>query len=238
MDAVSRALNFDPLARPYRWLEYATFGQALERCRFHYLPALTGARRALILGDGDGRFLAQLLALNPHLQADVVDISPAMLRVLEKRLTPEARRRITLHQTDARGFIPPGNEYDLVATHFFLDCLFEPEILLLLGRIAPQLAPDALWVVSEFSIPGGRAASWLGKVIVSGLYQSFGWITGLRVRTLPDYAPLLRTAGFVLSEENHRLCGLLVSQLWQYPISPLRQPLATRETPTLKNGVS
>ena len=52
MDAVSRTLNFDRLARPYRWLEYATFGRTLERCRFHFLPALTSARRALVLGDG------------------------------------------------------------------------------------------------------------------------------------------------------------------------------------------
>ena len=90
MDAVSRELNFDPLARPYRWLEYATFGRALERCRFHFLPALTGARRALVLGDGDGRFLARLLRANPELEADVVDCSPAMLRLLQR--TAQARR--------------------------------------------------------------------------------------------------------------------------------------------------
>ena len=30
--------NFDPIARPYRWMEYLTFGPALARCRNHFLP--------------------------------------------------------------------------------------------------------------------------------------------------------------------------------------------------------
>lgn len=216
MDAVSRALNFDRLARPYRWLEYATFGHALQRCRLHYLPALTKSRRALVFGDGDGRFLAQLLAVNLHLQADIVDISPAMLRTLHQRLPSEARERVTLHHADARSFIPPAHTYDLVVTHFFLDCLFDSQIAALIDRARMQLEPEALWVVSEFAIPRGRIAASAGKLIVSGLYEAFGWITGLTVRTLPDHATQLRNAGFVLSQEKRWLRGLLLSQLWQH----------------------
>ena len=59
------AANFDLIARPYRWLEYLTFGPALARCRNHFLPQLTDRRAALVLGDGDGRFLARLLAPTP-----------------------------------------------------------------------------------------------------------------------------------------------------------------------------
>ena len=215
---MSRALNFDPLARPYRWLEYATFGLALERCRLHYLPALENSRRALVYGDGDGRFLAQLLRANPQLHAYVVDVSSAMLRVLEQRLTPEARARVTLHPCDARDFAPPAGKFDLVITHFFLDCLFESEIAALITRIRPHLEPEALWVVSEFAIPVGRGASSVGKLIVSGLYQAFGWITGLPVRELPQYATELRNKDFVLHQEKRWLRGLLVSQLWQYSL--------------------
>jgi SAM-dependent methyltransferase len=83
------APNFDSLARPYRWMEYLTFGSALQRCRTHFLPQLSGRcpalGTALILGDGDGRFLARLLAANPHLSVDAVDTSAAMLRQLTRR---------------------------------------------------------------------------------------------------------------------------------------------------------
>ncbi|MCU1248095.1 MAG: methyltransferase type 12 [Edaphobacter sp.] len=59
--------SFDRIARPYHWLEYLTLGKALERCRNHHLPQLLDRRHALVLGDGDGRFLAQLLKQNPNL---------------------------------------------------------------------------------------------------------------------------------------------------------------------------
>ncbi len=212
---MSRRLNFDRLARPYRWLEYATFGRALERCRFHYLPALIGARRALVLGDGDGRFLARLLQANPQLEADVVDISPAMLSLLSQRLGPEARKRICVHEADAREFVPPGTDYDLVVTHFFLDCLFQPELAALIGRIRPQLTQGAYWVISEFARPQGGVSSIAGRAVVSGLYRAFGVLTGLSVRVLPDHGLVLKSLGLQLRNERRWLRGLLVSQLWQ-----------------------
>ena len=216
MDAVTRELNFDPLARPYRGLEYATFGHALERCRFHFLPALTGARRALVLGDGDGRFLARLLKANPELEADVVDCSPAMLRLLHERLRREDQKRVALHQADAREFVPPRTHYDLVTAHFFFDCLFQSELSALVERVVPRLAPGAFWVVSEFAKPRGRAGSVVGEGIVSGLYAAFGLLTGLRVRSLPDHYTELEASGFQLLTEHQWLRGLLVSQLWQH----------------------
>jgi ubiquinone/menaquinone biosynthesis C-methylase UbiE len=215
MDAVSRSLNFDLLARPYRWLEYATFGRALERCRFHFLPALSSERHALVLGDGDGRFLARLLQANPRLKADVVDVSLAMLRVLNTRLTPQARRRVTLHKADARGFVPPSTGYDLVVTHFFFDCLFQAELDAFVNRVKPCLTPGAYWVVSEFAKARGRAGSVLSWAVVSGLYQAFGLLTGLEVRSLPDHRATLESFGFKLQCEEQWLQGLLVSQLWQ-----------------------
>ncbi|HTZ89787.1 MAG TPA: class I SAM-dependent methyltransferase [Alloacidobacterium sp.] len=216
---MSRRLNFNPLARPYRWLEYVSFGRALERCRFHFLPALTGARRALVLGDGDGRFLARLLEANPQLEADVIDISPAMLRLLHRRLGPEARGRVAIHEMDARELIPPGTSYDLVVTHFFLDCLFEHEVTALVDRIVPRLVPEAYWVVSEFARPQGRVASLLGQAIVSGLYRAFGLLAGLQVRSLPDHGAAFEKRGFRLLHQQSWLRGLLVSQLWQHWLS-------------------
>ncbi|QNI32227.1 methyltransferase domain-containing protein [Alloacidobacterium dinghuense] len=212
---MSRQLNFDRLARPYRWLEYSTFGRSLERCRFHFLPSFTSARRALVLGDGDGRFLARLLHSNPQIEADVVDISPAMLRLLRERLTPEARRRITLHEADARGFTPAKSGYDLVVTHFFFDCLFQPDLEALVDRITPRLAANASWVVSEFARSSGETASVAGRAVISSLYAAFGLLTGLEVRSLPDQQTALEGCGFQLCSEKQWLRGLLISQLWQ-----------------------
>ena len=86
--------DFNRIAKPYRWLEFLTLGRALERCRLHFLPELAASRNALVLGDGDGRFLAALLAANPHLNADAVDSSAAMLELARQRLGPDADLRL------------------------------------------------------------------------------------------------------------------------------------------------
>jgi hypothetical protein len=70
---MSEAPNFDRIAKPYRWLEYLTFGKALQNVRLHHLPALLHCRNALILGDGDGRFTAALLAANPPITVRAID---------------------------------------------------------------------------------------------------------------------------------------------------------------------
>jgi cyclopropane fatty-acyl-phospholipid synthase-like methyltransferase len=206
--------DFDPIARPYRWLEYLSFGPMLERCRFYYLPELAEAKRALILGDGDGRFLARLLTVNSQIHADVIDLSPAMLRLLQKRAAETgAPDRITLHCVDAREFTPKG-KYDLIVTHFFLDCFTTDELHALAARIDAHLCPKALWVVSEFAIPSGTM-SLPAKAIVRSLYAAFRILTGLKVRQLPDYKIALAAAGLTLIEQKFWLKGLLVTELWQ-----------------------
>lgn len=208
------ARGFDRIARPYRWLEYLSFGPLLERCRFHCLPELANARRALVLGDGDGRFLARLLSRNPQIHADVIDASPAMLQLLAHRATGvKARDRIALYCADAREFEPEGS-YDLVVTHFFLDCFTTAETHNLAAQIRRHLCPGARWVVSEFSIPNGLL-SVPAKLLVRSLYAAFHLLTGLKVHRLPDYADALRANGLTLVRQHRWLGGLLVSETWQ-----------------------
>lgn len=212
--------HFDHLARPYRWLEYLTFGPLLARCRFHRVPELGHARHALVLGDGDGRFLARLLAANPGLRADVVDQSPAMLRLLRTRAEAlRAAHRIRIYESDALAFRPAETaDYDLVITHFFLDCFTTEQVCGLARNLRPHLAPGALWVVSEFSIPRGPAAlpAW---IVVQSLYFAFRILTGLRTRVLPRYDVALAQTGLQLQHRQCFLFGLLVSETWAV-ISP------------------
>jgi SAM-dependent methyltransferase len=211
--------NFNPIARPYRWLEYLSFGPMLQRCRCYRLPQLTEARRALVLGDGDGRFLARLLRENSLVRVDAVDLSTAMLRLLGERVADAgASERVTLHRADVRVFMPTAT-YDLVVTHFFLDCFTTDELRALAERLRKHLSGDARWVISEFAIPAG----WAGipaKLLVWGLYAAFGVLTGLRLRRLPDYAQALTGAGLVPGEKKSRLGGLLVSELWEVKATP------------------
>jgi trans-aconitate methyltransferase len=188
-----------------------TFGLWLQRCRAAQLAHLSGPRRALVLGDGDGRFLAQLLAAYPDLKADVVDSSAAMLRILARRIGRNPG--VCLHHADALEWSPSGS-YDLIVSHFFLDCFFAQQVDQIFDRVLPHALPGAQWLVSEFAIPRHAIAACAARGIIGLLYRSFGLLTGLSVRALPDYTSLLLRRGLVLSHEHRYLGGLLCSQVW------------------------
>jgi SAM-dependent methyltransferase len=213
--STSTVPNFDRIAVPYRWLEYLTFGSALTRCRNHFLPVVTDRRHALILGDGDGRFTARLLASNPHLQANAVDLSPAMLALLTRRAYAADSTAATRLQTrvgDARRFTPDGS-YDLVVTHFFLDCLSQPELNDLAMRLRPHLTPNAAWLVSDFRIPASPLRL-PARALVRSLYLGFRALTNLRTAALPDHASALTSAGLIRTARSLSLAGILTTELW------------------------
>jgi SAM-dependent methyltransferase len=216
MTTLGEGANFDRIAGRYRWMEYVAFGRSLQRCREHFLPQLADRHSALVLGDGDGRFLARLLARNTRVHADAVDTSAAMLLLLRARCDAadgDAGTRLRTHWTSALAFAPSCS-YDLVVSHFFLDCLTDSELNQLCARLAPHVEPGALWLASDFRIPEG-AMHWPARAIVRLLYLAFRTLTGLRATELPDHAAALRSVGFEQIAQHHSLCGLLTSELWR-----------------------
>jgi SAM-dependent methyltransferase len=218
--------KFDRLARVYRWMEWLSFGPYLSRCRRAFLPQLRGARRALVLGDGDGRFTSALLRHNTQIFVDAVDASPAMLQALRHRAGPDARRLRTEVRDLREWSTKPAPSYDLIVTHFFLDCLTTHDVFALADRVSPAATPDARWVVSEFAVPNGAFGRWVARPVVTILYRAFGVLTGLQVRRLPDYSAALSAAGFSLEKERNWLLGLLVAQVWR---RNQRQPAQTMQ---------
>ena len=194
-------------------MEWLSFGPWLARCRCAFLSEVTDAQRALTIGDGDGRYTAALLRANAGVQVEAVDASAAMLRALVRRAGSNAGR-VRPCVADARRWVPPARGYDLVATHFFLDCLTTDEVRELAARVRPALAAEAAWVVSEFVAPPGFYGRFVARPLIAFLYFAFGVLTGLRVRQLPEHRAALEKAGFVLRERRTWLGGLLVAEMW------------------------
>ena len=212
---MSAAPAFDRLAGVYRWMEYLSFGPFLHRARTHFLGELSQSRRALVLGDGDGRFTAALLRSNPGIVIHAVDGSPRMLTALKLRAANDANR-VTTETADLRFWTPyAGARYDLVTAHFFLDCLGTAEVISLAERLSPALEEGSLWVISDFAVPKTRFGRIIALPLVSSLYAMFRWLTGLRVRELPDHNAALTSAGWRTEREHPHLNGLLISQLWR-----------------------
>ena len=205
-------MNCDPIARWYRFLERGGFGRALERCRLAFLGEIRDAKRILVLGEGDGRFLVRLVEQNASASIDYVDLSGRMLELARERA---GTGRVTYHQGNALTIPLPEGEFDLVCTHFFLDCLNERDAAALVARAGRASARNARWLVSEFD-----NRQWWHGVIVGGLYLFFRIATGLKTRRLVRHFPLLEKAGFHLEMRRTAIGGLLVSELWSRMESP------------------
>jgi SAM-dependent methyltransferase len=209
--------DFDLIARPYRWLEYLTLGRILENCRNFYLAQLLDRRQALILGDGDGRFANNLLNANRSLVVVAVDTSAAMLDLLRERSASAIQAdptRLSTIQQSALDYTPEGS-LDLIVTHFFLDCLTQPELNALVDKLVKHIRPGALWVVSDFQIPAG-AMRFPARLYIRTLYLIFRVLTGLRVTHLPDHATPLTNAGFTRTAHETFLFGMLTTEIWIY----------------------
>ncbi len=211
---IEKPANFDRLAALYRWMEWCSFGPFLGWCRCAFLHELGSCRRALVLGDGDGRFTARLLRENPHVGVDAVDASAAMLRRLARRGSRQGAGRVRTFRADARTWQPASDGYDLIATHFFLDCLTTEEVRALALKLRAAAAPGAVWVVSEFAEPANGFGRLFARPVVASLYWAFGCMTGLRVRRLPQHSAALREAGFALTQRKTWLGGMLASERW------------------------
>jgi len=198
-------MNADRIARLYRWLEYAIFGNTLQQRRTAFLTDIADARRVLVLGDGDGRFLEKLVEHNPQAHVDYVDLSGHMLKLARARAGTE---RVTYHQANALEIALPEHEYDLIVTHFFLDCFDETGASRLVERAARAACPNARWLISEFR------RTWWSPPLLGVLYLFFRITTGLKTHRLIDHHPQLARHGFRIAREQSAWRGLLTSELW------------------------
>jgi ubiquinone/menaquinone biosynthesis C-methylase UbiE len=207
--------DFNRLARVYRWMEALSFGPWLWWCRYAWLDSIATRcpKNALVLGDGDGRFTARLLRTCPGIQVDAVDASSPMLQATLRRAGSNAAR-LRVFLADARKFKPPHPPYDLIVTHFFLDCLTTAEVQALATTLSCAATPDAQWLVSEFAVPRSGFGRLIAQPLVSFLYFAFARLTGLGPHSLPDHRSALSQSGFTLFQQRAWLGGLLSSELW------------------------
>jgi ubiquinone/menaquinone biosynthesis C-methylase UbiE len=208
-------MNADPIAASYRWMEYAAFGQALEKARFDFLARAAEAHRVLILGEGDGRFLARLLGLNRQASVAVVESSARMIQLARGRVPPDERSRVSFHHIDAAAQPLPHGPFDLAVTHFFLDILTCRESEAVISKASGLLSPGALWLLTEFQEPAGGIRRQHARLWLRAMYRFFALTTGVRACRLPPYRDTLVRCGLAEIEHRERRFGLIRSQVWR-----------------------
>ena len=212
-------MNFDRVARIYRLLETIVFGGTLQRARVHWLEVCRNSTSALIIGEGDGRFLCQLLRINPSIEVDCVEASGEMLELTRRRvkeLNADALSRITFRHEDVRTCDLPASEYDVIVTHFVLDCFDEYELRGVVARLAAAATPEAIWLLADFQLPERGWGRWYARALVPMMYAFFRVAAGLKTNRLVDPTPALRAREFSCDREERTSGGMLKSQVWKH----------------------
>jgi hypothetical protein len=210
---MNRAPNFDRLAGVYRWMEMATFGRSLWRCRCRFLDELRNCRTALVLGDGDGRFTARLLDENPHVCVDAIDTSGAMLRTLLRNAGVHGIAYPCTIPTRASGNrLIRTTTWSSLISFLIASRQRKSPLWLNVYAPAPRIKPSGSSRSSPF--PQAGSGRLVAQPLVKSLYLAFRMLTGLRVGRLPQHRDALSSAGFVLGQERPSLGGLLVSEVW------------------------
>lgn len=205
-------MNFDPVARSYRLLETLAFGNALQHARTAFIPEARGSKHALVVGEGNGRFLADLV-VNSSVQIHCIDASRKMLALAQKHMANNSR--VHFHHADILESTLPDAFYDLIVTHFFLDCFDAEQLPHVIAKLARAASPKTQWLIADFAIPCDRLARLHAKIWLSAMYSFFALTTGLEVCELVDPTPLLKSAGFRLHNETLGRSGLIKSQIWE-----------------------
>lgn len=211
-------MNFDPLARSYRLLEWLAFGRVLQEARLAHLHLAGKARKVLIFGEGDGRFLEQFVMRFPCAEVLVVDSSRRMLQQAESRLIRRLGAvppNIILRHADATQLKLPGGAFDLVVSHFFLDCFQSANLAHLIPAIRHAAAPGCLWLVSDFQYPHSRSGQLHARIWMSILIPFFRVTTHLEAEELPDWNAAIQAEGFDEQDRQTWLLGLIKASVFR-----------------------
>ncbi len=208
-------MSFDTLTPYYRIMELVTAGGVLQRCRTAFLAETANSRRALLLGEGPGRFLVELLRMNPGVRVTCVERSPRMIEEARRRLGESELTRVQFVQADALTWQPPHNAFDLVVTNFFLDCFRPEEIESLVTKVGVSATKDARWLLADFCEPENGWRTWRAKAVLALMYAFFRLATGLSASRLTPPDGFLKTGGFQLSARRLANFGLAHADLWQ-----------------------
>ncbi len=219
-------MSFDRLAPHYRWMETVLAGGKMQRCRVAWLDEVRDCRRVLIVGEGPGRFLESAVHKMREAEFVCVDSSAGMLeraRVAVQRTGQSAR--VNFIHASLPEWAPADADFDLIVTHFFLDCFPEPTLSQVIARLASAAAPDAHWLLSDFQIPARVAARLRARMVLALAYAFFRITTRLPAKRLVAPDDALTRNGFGLQQSCITDWGLLHSDVWKRTAGLAAQPV-------------
>jgi len=214
--AERHVVSFDRLAPFYRGMEFVLAGGKMQRRRCAFLDEVKESQTALLVGEGPGRFLIPLLRANPRVQATCLESSEGMTGECRAALAQGgySGADVDFVTMDARRWVPPTGRYDLIATHFFLDCFPAEELRRVTQMLAAAGTPGGRWLISDFRLPPKGLSRLRARALLALMYGFFRAVTALPARRLEPPDQYLEANGFRLAKRQLSDAGFLHSDLW------------------------
>jgi len=197
-------------------MEWVLAGPKLQRCRTTFLDQALPVDSALLVGEGNGRFLSELLKRSPQTKVLFIDSSARMLDCARLRLQKQKLPvdGVTFIHENILQWSAPGQKFDLVVTHFFLDCFQPKQLQILIPRLAGIAKPGTRWLLADFQLPKAGWKKFRAQCVLTLMYWFFRWTTQLPARYLACPDSLLQKNGFLLQQRRQFEWELLKSDLW------------------------
>jgi ubiquinone/menaquinone biosynthesis C-methylase UbiE len=208
--------GFNRISSFYDAAAFIFFGRSLWKAQSHFLKEVPRCSNALIIGGGTGRILEEMMRLNIADHYYYLDISDRMVKRARQRAERNFKERIssvTFHAGTAHDL--PSSSFDLILTPFMLDMIEKKELQSEMRSISSHLNKNGLWLFTDFNHPKQKGSRIFSSFLIGLLYFFFGAVTGVKNRSLPDFASAFSTLRFDAKKEKYFLGGVLVSRIYQ-----------------------
>ena len=203
--------TFDSIASFYPLLEQIVFGSTLSRSRRFFARRVTEGNNILLIGEGNGRFLSEMVKQTSSASFTVVDSSARMLASAARRIaTVDRCPRIELIHADILEWQSPAAHYDRVVTHFFLDLFMPCRIRRIVEKISRIATEETLWINVDFTSENQRLRQ---KLLMWTQYRFFRIFAGIEASRLFDSLPYIRQAGWEILEGRSLESGWISAHL-------------------------
>ena len=203
--------SFDLIASFYPLLEQIVFGSTLSRSRRFFARRVTEGNKILLIGEGNGRFLFEMVKQTSSGSFTVVDSSARMLTAAARRIaTVDRCPRVELIHADILQWRSPAAHYDRVVTHFLLDLFTPCRICRIVEKISRLATEDALWINVDFSSENQNLRQ---KLLMWAQYRFFRISAGIEASRLFDSLPYIRQAGWQILEGRSLESGWISAHL-------------------------
>lgn len=187
---------------------------ALKKARLAHLDQLAkhgDVQNALLVGEGNGSFLASFVQRYPEAKVLVIDSCPEMIATAKEklRLSEHNNPKVQFELMDLREVDLPELKYDVIVTHFFFDNFDQATASDLVAKVASAAPPQAHWLWADFSIPESGWRALRARIWLKVLYFFFGQVASITARQLPEVEPTITASGFA-PIETQELYGQLL----------------------------